>query len=67
MGHPAVTRKIRDRGKESCMIFVFILVLIFLLLLPLYACIRVSAPFERAADDAQQMDFLREYRESREK
>ncbi|HIS26841.1 MAG TPA: hypothetical protein IAA57_08125 [Candidatus Pullilachnospira intestinigallinarum] len=49
------------------MIFVSILVLIFLLLLPLYACIRVSAPFERAADDAQQMDFLREYRESREK
>ncbi len=49
------------------MIFVSILILIFLLLLPLYACMRVSSPYERAVDDQQQMDFLREYRESREK
>ncbi|HIV12453.1 MAG: hypothetical protein KH275_09030 [Clostridiales bacterium] len=49
------------------MIFVSILILIFLLLLPLYACTRVSSPYERAVDDQQQMDFLREYRESREK
>lgn len=49
------------------MIAVSILILIFLLLLPLYACLRVSSPYERIIDDKQQMDFLREYRESKEK
>lgn len=49
------------------MITVSILILIFLLLLPLYACIRVSSPYDRAVDDEQQMDFLRNYRESKEK
>lgn len=44
------------------MIPVVILLTVLLLLLPLYACVRISSPYERAADDEKQMEFLEEYR-----
>ncbi len=46
------------------MILVLILLMILLLLLPLYACVRISSPYERASDDEKQMEFLREHRKN---
>lgn len=41
---------------------VLIILLISLLLLPLYACMRISSPYEREVDDEKQMEFIRENR-----